>query len=245
MKRSDSNHGTSQRRNKINEPRQAGRPRQKGNIVDATKPRDDILKAAANLFSLKGYAGTTMAEIADSVGIRGPSLYYHFSKKADVLRALVEVGLTLATEGLESAGRRDQRSHSKSRPLSAAVQLYQLVHEVVFRWRSSPYEFSCLFDPALQTKEFSDIKSRLESWTRDVETIIQRGIASEDFLVQDAHIATYIVCALVAPAIRDLRNDPSISTLQMADYVADFALRALLRNHSCIGDIRRVLGYDL
>ena len=50
-------------------------------VLQPAAPGEEILKVAARLFSLKGYAGTTMADIADSVGIRSPSLYYHFSDK--------------------------------------------------------------------------------------------------------------------------------------------------------------------
>src|SRR5258706_11288523 len=72
--------------------RVVGRPRNSAD-PNAPSPRETILLEASKLFSQKGYAGTTMAEIADVVGIRGPSLYYHFADKADLLRALTDIGL--------------------------------------------------------------------------------------------------------------------------------------------------------
>ena len=55
---------------------------------DETTTRDKILKAAARLFSERGYDLVTTREIAKAVGINSASIYYHFSSKADILRSL-------------------------------------------------------------------------------------------------------------------------------------------------------------
>ena len=46
--------------------------------------RERILQAAADLFADKGFHGTSLREIADSVGIRTPSLFYHFKNKDEL-----------------------------------------------------------------------------------------------------------------------------------------------------------------
>lgn len=43
--------------------------------------RHRILDAALTLFAEKGYANVFVAEIADAVGIKAPSLYKHFGSK--------------------------------------------------------------------------------------------------------------------------------------------------------------------
>jgi len=47
-----------------------------------------ILRTATRLFSRKGFSGTSLQSIVDEVGIRKPSLLYHFSSK-DSLREAV------------------------------------------------------------------------------------------------------------------------------------------------------------
>lgn len=49
-----------------------------------------ILDAAEALFANKGYEATSMVEIADAVGIRGPAIYKHYGNKADVYDAVIE-----------------------------------------------------------------------------------------------------------------------------------------------------------
>jgi len=52
--------------------------------------RQDIVEAAAEVFSARGYHASSMQDIADRVGIRKASLYYHVRKKEDLLYAIHE-----------------------------------------------------------------------------------------------------------------------------------------------------------
>ena len=52
-------------------------------------PREQVLEAAARLFTSKGFAATSTREIAEAVGIRQASLYYHFAGKDEILAALL------------------------------------------------------------------------------------------------------------------------------------------------------------
>ncbi|MDQ2682539.1 MAG: TetR/AcrR family transcriptional regulator [Chloroflexota bacterium] len=51
--------------------------------------RERILDEARNQFLTKGYAATSMQEIADAVGMTKPALYYHFRDKQDLLVAVL------------------------------------------------------------------------------------------------------------------------------------------------------------
>lgn len=53
-----------------------------------TKKR--ILDEALTLFSEKGYANVFVADIADAVGIKAPSLYKHYKSKRDIFNAILD-----------------------------------------------------------------------------------------------------------------------------------------------------------
>lgn len=58
--------------------------------------KEPIVAAAAELFRERGFASTSMQDIADAVGLSRPALYYHFSNKDEILESLVEE-ITLKT----------------------------------------------------------------------------------------------------------------------------------------------------
>jgi AcrR family transcriptional regulator len=47
--------------------------------------REQILTAALRLFRERGFHGVTMDEIGDAAGITGPTIYFHYKSKSDVL----------------------------------------------------------------------------------------------------------------------------------------------------------------
>ena len=66
-----------------------GRPRSGDRQRPGGTPREEILDAAAELFTSRGYAATSTRMIADAVGIRQASLYYHFTSKEELLEELL------------------------------------------------------------------------------------------------------------------------------------------------------------
>jgi AcrR family transcriptional regulator len=60
---------------------------------DRGRPREFILDAATRLFSEKGYAGTTMRDIAKVVGVLPGSLYAHIDAKESLLFEIVDSGI--------------------------------------------------------------------------------------------------------------------------------------------------------
>ena len=65
---------------------------------DASR-REELLRAAAHLFVEKGFEATTTRDIANAVGMRSGSPFYHFRSKQDLLKAAM-------TEGLETGHHR-------------------------------------------------------------------------------------------------------------------------------------------
>lgn len=47
--------------------------------------KDDLLQRAIELFAARGYSAVSLDDIGAAVGIAGPSIYHHFSTKAEIL----------------------------------------------------------------------------------------------------------------------------------------------------------------
>ena len=56
---------------------------EKGNM------KEEILEAALELFAVNGFEATSIAQIADAVGLRKASLYSHYSSKQEILDKMI------------------------------------------------------------------------------------------------------------------------------------------------------------
>ncbi len=56
--------------------------------------RDQIIKAADNLFYQNGFEHTSFAHIADVVGISRGNFYYHFKTKDEILDSVIQLRLS-------------------------------------------------------------------------------------------------------------------------------------------------------
>ena len=59
-------------------------------MTEKSNTKQEILNAALELFSVKGYEATSVSRLAEAVGIRKASLYSHFASKQEILDALTE-----------------------------------------------------------------------------------------------------------------------------------------------------------
>ena len=72
----------------------------------------EIIREAAQLFRERGYAGTTVRDLAKAVGVTSGNLFHHFGTKEAILLCVVKEGLGQATDLIERkrSRKRDPRS---------------------------------------------------------------------------------------------------------------------------------------
>lgn len=101
--------------------------------------RDRILVAAAHLYALQGYEGTSIREIADRAGVTKPLVYYHFASKERLYGSLfngaLDVAIEKATEILDKerdpVGRLRALIRSQVALARQAPEVYLFVHQVM------------------------------------------------------------------------------------------------------------------
>ena len=87
--------------------------------------RERILDEALVLFSEKGYAATTMRDIADKVGIKAASLYNHFRGKRELFDALIKRETEYVERQVREAGamaRPDDDASAYANALDSGIQ---------------------------------------------------------------------------------------------------------------------------
>ncbi len=71
--------------------------------LQGDQSREEILDAATRLMAARGYAGTSVSDIARESGLPASSIYWHFASKTGVLTAVMERGAARFFGDLEAA----------------------------------------------------------------------------------------------------------------------------------------------
>ncbi|MET9199490.1 helix-turn-helix domain-containing protein [Gordonia sp. NPDC003585] len=128
-----------------------GRPRLVEPKRRGETAREEILDAAAELFTSRGYTGTSTRMIADAVGIRQASMYHYFATKDDILAALLE---TTVLTPLDHA----RRLLTEERP--ALERLLDLARYDVTQLASSRWNLGALYLlPEVRDERFTEFRA--------------------------------------------------------------------------------------
>ena len=83
-------------------------PRKQGAMDSPDRSaRERLLREAADIFSRKGYAATSVGEIVAAAGVTKPVLYYHFQSKENLYLTLMEESIENFRVTLETAHRNE------------------------------------------------------------------------------------------------------------------------------------------
>lgn len=192
-----------------------------GRPSKAGEQRQRILAGAADIFSRRGYRGTSMNEIAATVQLSKPTLYHYFRNKEEILIRLYE---DVMEQSIKSA--RDIES-SIDEPLKALHDLIayrvaftcenQAIHKVFFEEEEElPAEL--VHTVIGKRREFEDI----------MKGIVRRHLASLTS-PPDLAVTVYVNTCLGAAnwVYKWYDPDGGMSPSELGDQIADLLLRPL------------------
>ena len=191
-------------------------------VVEAVPRRRAIESVASSLFRERGYAATSVRDIARALDIRGASLYAHVASKEDVLWAIVDRAAN-AFESSATAALEAQANATPRERLGALVRAHvgviasdpTLTSVFVHEWRH-------LSDPRREA-----ILARRDAYEHRFRDVIGEGVRTGVFAAVDAPLAaTFILTALNGLATW-YRSDGRISAGALADEYADLAVAAV------------------
>ncbi|WP_128380022.1 TetR/AcrR family transcriptional regulator [Streptomyces cavernae] len=134
-------------------PRQ-GRPRHTPPSDPGASAREQILDAAGALFVERGIASTSTRMIAERVGIRQASLYYHFATKEEILAELLA---TSVRPSLQMVERIQALVPEQANPAAA---LYAVAAMDVRTLCRTPYNVGTLYLlPEVQAERFDAFRA--------------------------------------------------------------------------------------
>ncbi|HMK19676.1 MAG TPA: TetR/AcrR family transcriptional regulator [Chitinophagaceae bacterium] len=172
--------------------------------------KEFILKKAAQMFREKGFAATSMRDLAETVGIEAASLYNHIRSKNEMLESIcfdVANRFTIFMDELESG---NQGTIKKIETLLRfhIKQMIETFEEVIVCDR----EWKHLDEPYL-----SNFHNQRRSYRKRFAAIIEEGISKNEIKKIDAPTAVLIMLHSVNGIESWHRSTAKISSKDLED----------------------------
>ncbi|MFD5872693.1 TetR/AcrR family transcriptional regulator [Streptomyces sp. NPDC060322] len=198
--------------------RRVGRPRAEQRPDIGLSPREELLAAAAELFTTRGYGATTTRALAERAGMRQASMYHYVGGKEDLLCELLE---STVTPSLAFA-----RALLAREGVPAAERLWQLCRSDVTLLCGGPHNLGALYVlPEVQGEQFAGfhrVRADLKDMYAQLIAATEPGAALEK---GDLALRTDLVFGLIEGVILIHRSDPDRPAAAFAEATADAALR--------------------
>ncbi len=162
--------------------------RTQGSHSDITGPR--IRAAALKLFAKDGYAAVSMRQIAKDVGVQAGALYNYTPDKQTLLYELLRGHMDdlLTVREAEASG--------TLAPLEA-LEGFVRFHIGFHVGRPDEVFIAYMELRSLEPENFAQVEKLRRQYEDELEGILQRGLESGDFAIDDAKIATLAVIAML------------------------------------------------
>jgi len=182
--------------------------------------RQVILRAAAGVFRVRGFAATGMREIARAADLSTANLYYYFPSKADILYFCQDHSVGRMLEAARNAGRGDAAPAERLRRVVTAHLLCTL-DELDGAAAHTEVE-------ALPAGLRARIVAKRDRYERAVRAIVAGGMRQGAFAASDAALVTRALLGACNWTTRWYRPGGRLTPARIAETYADYLVRGLL-----------------
>ncbi|MEU3404022.1 helix-turn-helix domain-containing protein [Streptomyces sp. NPDC006670] len=202
-------------------PRRVGRPRaDRLRAPSGRPPREELLCAAAELFTVRGYAATTTRAVAERAGMRQATMYHYFGGKEELLAELLEStvapSLALSRRLLAETGR------------PAARRLWELCRSDVLLLCGGPHHLGALYLlPELHRPRLEPFRRMRDELRAHYRALLDAIPPGAEPAADGAALALRgdLIFGLVEGVMLVRRCDPARPVAALAEAAADAALR--------------------
>lgn len=168
--------------------------------MSSTEPADvpqRILDQAARLFVARGYAGISMREIAEAVGLSKAGLYYHFADKEALFLAILTANLEQIAGSITAA-----RAEGDTTRYTTRQRITGLLRGIFEQAPEQRAVIRLANQELAQLSQAAQVRFGLlyqEKFIGQVAAILQEGMARGEVRPLDAQTATWLLLGLAYP----------------------------------------------
>lgn len=179
--------------------------------------KDALLRQAAYAFRINGYHGTSLADIAEALGISKPTLYYYVKNKQDLL---YECHLAASDQALESICT-DMSLNALDR-LCQTISSY--VHSII---SDDSYSVIILEEKSLNPKQLADVLRRRDEFQSQIIDIIRQGVEEGTIVPCEPKFGAFCVLGAANWVTKWYRRPGSWQVDEIASGISDFVRSGL------------------
>jgi AcrR family transcriptional regulator len=167
-----------------------------------------ILRKAAALFRERGFAGSTMRELADLVGVEAPSLYNHIGSKSELLQAICFQVADLFNRHLEEV---------KQSPLGYSKKLEEIIRFHIHMMQAS---FDEVFVANHEWKQlpaplFAEYLDQRRNYEAILTGWLEEGIRKKEFKKLNPRLTILTILSALRGLESLFRNKKNISSTEL------------------------------
>jgi len=149
--------------------------------------RDEIIKQAGLLFSLKGYSAVSMRDIAKAVDIKASSLYNHLPSKQAILEAIV---LNLANTFVNHI-----HDVNQNPSFSTRQKLSEIIQQHIDLSLQQPESVAVLNTEwiHLNGEALDKFKAKRFTYEQELREIIKNGIQEQSITKRDPEVILFSI----------------------------------------------------
>lgn len=189
-------------------------------LKNASK-KEVILEKATKLFRQKGYNATSMRHLGEAVGVEAASLYNHIENKAELL---YEICFGVANAFNEQLSIVEANAGSKADQIEKIIRFHiKMMLERFEEVYVSNRDWKHLKEPHL-----SNFLQQRRNYEKRLATIIEDGIAQNEFRKIHPHIAVLSILSAVRGIEFWQKNRRNISAAEMENDMVHILINGLV-----------------
>ncbi len=151
--------------------------------------REALLRAAVSAFNRRGFAQTSLDDIAQNLGVTKAALYYYFPTKSALVAACFDRAMKVANDSLATA-KRDGRDGREKVTLMLRRYLKTMIGEL---------NESLLLteEHALTPSDRAKLIEQRDAFERELRAVVKEGIRDGSIVPCDPKLAVFVVLGAI------------------------------------------------
>jgi AcrR family transcriptional regulator len=184
----------------------------------ATVTSEAVIDTALTQFARLGYHGTALSGIAESLGVRTPSLYNHMRSKQELLRTIVDRTTAGVLEDF----------HTATDGVTDPVERLRVAAYVYARRHATHRREAIVVNrdtASLEEPYRAELQERRRAHERAMRQIISDGAEAGVFEVDSPALASFAIREMCVSIARWFHDDGALTVEEVAEQYSRFALK--------------------